>query len=73
MDFARKAREHGLEVVAFQRLFDKNSIQQLLFGALENDNMGYKVILKDCRSVNPTVVPEDLFTRILIMVLRKAT
>ena len=73
VDFTRKAREHGLEVVAFQRVFDKNTIQQLLFGTLENMNMVYKVILKDCLSVNPTVVPEDLFTKILIMVLRKAT
>jgi len=73
VDLTKKASEHGLELVAFHRLLDKSAINQLLFGTVDNLNMFYKVILKDCLSVNPTVVPEDLFTRILIMVLRKTT
>ena len=73
VDFLKEARKHGFEPVAFHRLFDKQVIKPVLFETLESMNKFYKIILKDCLSVNPTVVPEDLFASILIMVLRKAT
>ena len=70
-DYIRTAAKHGLEIVSYKRVIQTPIVKNFFY--LDNFLREYffGCVLSDCRALNDTVCPDDLFAYYLTLVFRK--